>query len=43
VPKSHTLKSTFRTILKDFNKIWLMVLVTVFIIILPLYVNKRFL
>lgn len=42
VPKSNTLKSTYRTILRN-PTIWLMVFVTAFIIVLPLYVNKKWL
>ena len=40
VPKSNTLKSTYRTILRN-PTIWLMVFVAVAITIIPLYVNKR--
>lgn len=40
VPNSLTLKSTYRTILADWN-IWLMVFVTTFFVVLPLYINKR--
>lgn len=41
MPKSQTLKSTYRTILKS-PTMWLMVLMTSFVIVLPLYVNKRY-
>ena len=41
-PASKTLKSTYRHILKN-PIIWLMVFVTVAILILPLYVNKKWL
>lgn len=40
VAKSNTYKSTYRTILSD-TTLWVMVLVTVFFIVLPLYINKR--
>lgn len=40
MPASQTLKSTYRTILRA-PLIWMMVLVTVFILVLPLYLNKR--
>ena len=42
MPKSLTFKSTYRTILAGWN-IWLMVFVTAFFVVLPLYVNKRWL
>ena len=40
MPKSLTFKSTYRTILAGWN-IWLMVFVTAFFVVLPLYLNKR--
>lgn len=42
MPNSKTHKSTYRTILRN-QTLWLMVLVTAFVIVLPLYVNKRWL
>ena len=42
VEKSKTFKSTFRTILKT-PQIWLMTMAAVCIIILPLFINKRYL
>ena len=40
MPASLTFKSTYRTILQNWN-MWLMVLITTFFVILPLYINKR--
>mmetsp|Transcript_39326 Transcript_39326/g.51464 ORF Transcript_39326/g.51464 Transcript_39326/m.51464 type:complete len:561 (-) Transcript_39326:183-1865(-) len=42
MPKSKTFKSTYRTILAT-PTIWLMVLVTAVLIVLPLFINKRYL
>jgi len=42
VKKSNTYRSTYRHILSN-PTFWMMVLVTAFLIVLPLYVNKRFL
>ena len=42
VPKSNILKSTYRTILK-MPMLWLAVLVTATIIVMPLYINKKWL
>jgi len=42
IPKSKTFKSTYRTILTT-PTLWFAVLVTAFVIVLPLYVNKRWL
>ena len=42
MPKSKTFKSTYVTILKN-QTLWLMVFVTAFTIVLPLFINKRWL
>ena len=42
VPKSKTFKSTYVTIL-PMAKLWLAVLLTATVIVLPLYVNKKWL
>ena len=42
IDKSKTFKSTYRTILAGSN-LWLMALVTALFVVMPLYINKRWL